>query len=141
MKMGKFLKEKKLGLSFLLVFFVLLVISIISRGIFPEIYQISIFFAILIFIFSQYFDFEYKLLIGFALFLLIICLFLLIFKLDTLAEYFANYVYGFLVLGIIGYFFDNLREKLKSKGTLKIFKIVFLSILILFLFASAFITV
>jgi hypothetical protein len=141
MSMGKFLKEKKLGLSFLLVFFVLLVISIISRGIFPETYQISIFFAILIFIFSQYFDFEYRLLIGFALFLLIICLFLLIFKLDTLAEYFANYVYGFLALGIIGYFFDNLREKLKSKGTIKIYKKVFLSILVLFLLSSVFIFV
>ncbi len=139
--MGKFFKEKKLGLSFLLVFFVLLVISLLSRNIFPQIYQLSIIFAVLIFIFSQYFDFEYKLLIGFALFLLIICLFLLIFKLDTLAEYFANYVYGFLALGIIGYFFDNLREKLKSKGTIKIYKIVFLSILVLFLLSSTFIIV
>jgi hypothetical protein len=66
---------------------------------------------------------------------------LLIFKLDTLAEYFANYVYGFLALGIIGYFFDNLREKLKSKGTIKIYKIVFLSILVLFLLSSGFIFV
>ena len=139
--MSKFLKEKKLGLSFLLVFFVLLVISLISRNIFPQIYQLSIISTALIFIFSQYFDFEYKLLIGFALFLLIICLFLLIAKLDTLAVYFANYVYGFLALGIIGYFFDNLREKLKSKGTIKIYKIVFLSILVLFLLSSAFIFV
>jgi len=139
MNICKFLKEKKLGLSFLLIFFIALIISLINRDIFHETYQISIFFVILIFIFSQYFDFEYRLLIGFALFLLIICVFLLIFKLDTLAEYFANYVYGFLVLGIVGYFFDNLREKLKSKGTIKIYKKVFLSILVIFLLSSAFI--
>ncbi|MBM3713656.1 MAG: DUF4214 domain-containing protein [Actinobacteria bacterium] len=139
--MDKFLKEKKIGLSFLIAFFLFLVISLLSRNIFPQIYQISIFFVVLIFIFSQYFDFEYRLLIGFALFLLIICLFLLIFKLDTLAIYFANYVYGFLTLGIIGYFFDNLREKLKSKGTIRIYKKVFLAILVLFLFFSAFIIV
>jgi len=136
--MDKFLKEKKIGLSFLAAFFLLLIISLFSLSIFPQLYQISIFFAVMIFIFSQYFDFEYRLLIGFALFLLIICLFLLIFKLDTLAIYFANYVYAFLALGIIGYFFDNLREKLKSKGIIKIYKKVFLSILVLFLFFSAF---
>ncbi|MHB8278408.1 MAG: DUF4214 domain-containing protein [Candidatus Humimicrobiaceae bacterium] len=141
MNIGKFLKEKKLGLSFLLIFFVSLVISLINRNIFHETYQISIFFVVLIFIFSQYFDFDYRLLIGFTLFLLIICPFLLIFKLNTLAEYFATYVYGFLVLGIVGYFFDNLREKLKSKGTIKIYKKVFLSILVIFLLSSAFIFV
>ena len=139
--MGKFLKEKKLGLSFLLSFFILLVMSLVLRNIFPKTYPISIFFVVLIFIFSQYFDFEYRLFIGFALFLLIICVFLLIFKLNTLAEYFATYVYGFLVLGIVGYFFDNLREKLKSKGTIKIYKKVFLSILIIFLISSALIFV
>ena len=141
MNISKFLKEKKLGLSFSLTSFMLLVVSLVLRKIFPQTYPISIFFVILIFIFSQYFDFEYRLLIGLALFLLIICLILLIFKLDTLAEYFANYVYGFLVLGIVGYFFDNLREKLKSKGTLKIYKKVFLSILVIFLLSSAFIFV
>jgi len=139
--MGKFLKEKKLGLSFLISFFILLISSLVLRNIFPKVYPISIFFVVLIFIFSQYFDFEYRLLIGFALFLLIICPFLLIFKLNTLAEYFANYVYGFLVLGIAGYFFDNLREKLKSKGTIKIYKKVFLSILVIFLLSSVFIFV
>jgi len=139
--MGKFLREKKLGLIFLLIFFLLLVISLIKRDIFHETYQISIFFVVLIFIFSQYFDFEYRLFIGFDLGLLIICIFLLVFKLDTSAEYFANYVYGFLVLGIIGYFFDNLREKLKSKDAIKIYKKVFLSILIIFLVSSAFIFV
>ncbi|MBC8386593.1 MAG: DUF4214 domain-containing protein [Actinobacteria bacterium] len=73
--------------------------------------------------------------------LLIVCPFLLIFKLNTLAEYFANYVYGFLVLGVIGYFFDKLREKLKSRGTIKIYKKVFLSILVIFLLSSTLIFV
>ncbi|MBM3708527.1 MAG: hypothetical protein FJW69_09395, partial [Actinobacteria bacterium] len=139
--MGKFLKEKKIGLSFLAAFFLLLIISLFSLSIFPQLYQISIFFSVMIFILSQYFDFEYRLLIGFSLSLLIICIFLLFFKLDNLAINFANYVYAFLALGIIGYFFDNLRQKLKSKGTIKIYKIVFLSILVLFLFSFAFIIV
>ena len=167
MKILQFVKEKKLGLSFLLSFFILLVASLVLGNIFPKVYPISIFFVVLIFIFSQYFDFDYRLFIGFALFLLIICPFLLIFKLNTMAEYFAIYVYGFLVLGIVGYFFDNLREKLKSKSTIKIYKVlgivgcffdnlreklkskstikiykkVFLSILVIFLFSSAFIFV
>ncbi|MHB8278406.1 MAG: hypothetical protein ACYDIA_12240 [Candidatus Humimicrobiaceae bacterium] len=141
MKILKIIKEKKLGLSFLLSFFILLIASLVLRNIFPQTYPISIFFVVLIFIFSQYFDFEYRYFIGFALALLVACPFLLIFKLNTLAEYFANYVYVFLVLGIVGYFFDNLREKLKSKSTIKIYKKVFLSILVIFLLSSAFIFV
>ena len=167
-KLLKFVKEKKLGLSFLLSFFILLVASLVLQNIFPKTYPISIFFVVLIFIFSQYFDFDCRLFIGFALFLLIICPFLLIAKLNTLAEYFAIYVYGFLVLGVVGYLFDNLREKLKSKGTSKIYKKVlgvvgylfdnlreklkskgtskiykkvFLSILVIFLLSSMFIFV
>ena len=141
MKISQFIKEKKLGLSFLISFFILLVSSLALRNIFPQTYTISIFFVVLIFIFSQYFDFDYRLFIGFALFLLIVCPFLLIAKLDTLAEYFANYIYGFLVLGIAGYFFDNLREKLKSKGTIKVYKKVFLSLLVIFLLSFVFIFV
>ncbi|MBM3708034.1 MAG: DUF4214 domain-containing protein [Actinobacteria bacterium] len=156
MKILKIIKEKKLGLSFLLVFFVLFLISLKILDIFPDAYYISIFFAILLFILSQYFDFDYRIFLGFALSLLIAYPFFLIFELDTLAEYSLTYTYGFnkldtlaeyslistygfLILSIIGYFFDNLREKLKSKGTIKIKKIVFLSILVLFLLSSAFI--
>ena len=101
MKISKFIKEKKLGLSFLLSFFILLVVSLVLRNFFPKIYPISIFFVVLIFIFSQYFDFDYRLFMGIALALLLVCRFLLMAKLNTLAEYFAMYVYGFLVLGII----------------------------------------
>jgi len=140
-KILKFVKEKKLGLSFLIIFFTLLIVSLVIRNIFPKTPPISIFFVVLILIFSQYFYFDYRLFIGFALFLLITCSFLLIAKHNTLAEYFAIYVYGFLVLGIVGYFFDSLREKLKSKGTIKIYKKVFLSILVIFLLSSTFIFV
>ncbi|MCL4386584.1 MAG: hypothetical protein M1326_09795, partial [Cyanobacteria bacterium] len=88
-----------------------------------------------LFIFSQYFNFDYRLFISFALFLLIICPFLLIAKLNTLAEYFASYVYGFLCLGVIGFFLDNLREKAKNKGKLKVYKLFitfFISLMIIF---------
>ena len=143
MKSLEYIKERKLGFSISLIFFVLLILSLILRYMYPQPYPIPvffmlfpIFFMLLIFIFSQYFDFDYRYFIGFALALLIVCPFLLIFKLNTLAEYFANYVYGFLVLGVIGYFFDNLREKLKSRGTIKIYKKVFLSILVIFLLSS-----
>ncbi|MCL4385346.1 MAG: DUF4214 domain-containing protein [Cyanobacteria bacterium] len=138
MKLFESVKNKKLGFSFFLLFFVLLIASLIFRNTYPGLYPVSIFFIILIFIFSQYLDFEYRYFISFALVLLITCPFLLIFKLNTLAEYFANYVYGFLVLGVVGYFFDNLREKLKNKGSFKVYKIIFLSILICVILGSAF---
>ena len=112
--------EKKLGLSF----FILLVVFLVLGNIFPKVYPISIFFVVLIFIFSQYFDFDYRYFIGFALALLIVCPFLLIFKLNTLAEYFANYVYGFLVLGVLGFFLDNLRVRSRDKGKLKVYKFI-----------------
>ena len=133
MKILKYIKEKRLGLSIYLLFFIFLIVSLILRNILPGFYLASIFCISLIFILSQYFDFEYRYFIGFALILLVACPFLLIAKYKTLAEYFANYVYEFLVLGVIGYFLDNLREKLKKKGYFKIYKIIFLSIFIIFL--------
>ena len=136
MEIKKYIKKNKLGLSLLLLFFIFLSGSLILRNIFTYLYPVSIFFVILIFIFSQYFDFEYRYFIGFALILLIICSFLLIFKLNILAEYFANYVYGFLVLGVIGYFLDNFREKIRLKGYFKIYRRVFLSILICVIIGS-----
>jgi len=136
MEIKKYIKKNKLGLSLLLLFFIFLIGSLILINIFPYLYPVSIFFVVLIFIFSQYFDFEYRYFIGFALILLIICPFLLIFKLNILAEYFANYVYGFLVLGVIGYFLDNFREKIRLKGYFKIYRRVFLSILICVIIGS-----
>lgn len=133
MKLPEYLKEKKLGLSIYFLFFAFLVLSLILRNVLLGLSPISIFLMSLVFIFSQYFDFEYRYLIGFALVLLSFCPFLLIAKYETLAEYFAIYVYGFLVLGVVGYFLDNLRVRLKKKGYFKIYRLVFLSLLILVL--------
>lgn len=138
MKLSEYIKKRKLGLSVYLLFFTFLVMSLVLINNYPGLFPVSILLVFLIFIFSQYFDFEYRYFIGSALALLIVCPFLLIYNQNTLAEYFADYVYGFLVIGIIGYFFDNLREKLKSKGYFKVYKTVFLSILICVLLVSAF---
>lgn len=133
MKLPEYLKEKKLGLSIYLLFFAFLVLSLILRNVLLGLSLISIFLMSLIFIFSQYFDFEYRYFISLALILLVACPFLLIAKYERLAEYFANYVYAFLVLGIVCYFLDNLREKVKKKGYFKIYRLIFLSFLILVL--------
>ena len=133
MKVLKYVKEKKIGLSIYLIFFVLLIFSLIKRDVKPGIYQASVILIFLIFLLSQYFDFEYRYFIGSALIMLIFCPFFLIAGYETIAEYFANYVYGFLVLGILGYFLDNLRERLKKKGYFKIYKIIILSISVLLL--------
>ena len=138
MKISEYIKKRKLGLSVYLLLFTFLVISLVLINNYPGLFPVSVFLVSLIFIFSQYFDFEYRYFIGSALVLLIVCPFLLIYNKNTLAECFAVYVYGFLVIGIIGYFFDNLREKLKSKGYFKVYKTVFLSILICVVFFSAF---
>jgi len=139
MKLLKYMKERKLGLSIYISLFIFLTVSLVLRNTKPDLYPVSIFLMSLVFIFSQYFDFEYRYFIGFALVLLVTCPFLLIAKYETLAEYFANYVYGFLVLGIIGYFLDNLREKLKKKGYFKVYKIIFLSIFVLLIASGVFI--
>lgn len=138
MKLYYYFKEKKLGISIYSLFFVFLVSSLVLRNYYPGAYPVSIFFITLIFICSQYFDFDYRSFIGCALILITACPFLLIFKLNIMAEYFANYVYGFLVIGVAGYFLDNLREKLKLKSYFKVYKKVFLSILICFLLFSVF---
>ena len=130
MELLKYVKERKLGLSICLLLFILLMVSLVLRNIELEdnLYPASIFLMTLVFIFSQYFDFEYRYFIGFALVMLVACPFLLIGGYEKLAEYFANYVYGFLVLGIVCYFLDRLREKIIKKGY---FKIITLSCLIL----------
>ncbi len=135
MKLLKYIKERKLGLSIYLSLFILLIVSLVLRNIElkDNLYPVSIFLMSLIFILSQYFDFEYRYLIGSAIIMLIACPFLLIAKYETLAEYFANYVYGFLVLGVVGYFLDSLREKVKKKGYFNIYKKCLLLMLILFL--------
>ncbi len=117
--------------TFIYLLFIFLMVSLLLRIIIGNIYLISIFLFVLIFIISQHSDLEYRYFVGFALILSITCLFLLILNYDLLAEYFANYVYGFLLLGLVGYFLDNLRGRLKKKGYFKIYRLIFLSFLIL----------
>ena len=128
----KIIKEKRIGLSFIISFFVLIIANL-TLDIYFQTYPMSIILVVLIFIISQYFDFEYRYFIVFASILLIACPFLLIFKFNLLAEHFANHVYIFLILGVICYFLDSLREKLKKKGYFRIYRVVFILILILLL--------
>ncbi|MCL4386582.1 MAG: DUF4214 domain-containing protein [Cyanobacteria bacterium] len=147
-----YIKKNKLGLiSYFIVLF-LLISALVIRYYYLGIYPISLFLIYLLFVLTQYFGFEYKYLIGSGLLFLIICFFLIIFRpkfeLDYLyihskqtgltamglflfhrmADYFANYSFGFLIFGTISLFIYNLRNKY-----LKIFKIIFLSIIILML--------
>lgn len=129
----KHLKERKFSLSIYLLLYVFLIMTLIFRYRIEDLYLISAFLMSLIFILSQYFGFGYRYFIGFAIIVLITCPFLIIFKFNKLAEYFTNYVYGFLIFGIVGYFLDSLRVKLKGKKRLKAYRIIFLIFLILIL--------
>ena len=159
---NNYIKRNKLGLFFYFLALVLLISTIIIRYYYLGIYPLSLFFIYFIFFLTQYFDFEYKYLIGSGLLFLIICFFLIVFRpkyeLDylfiltnqpelraigyytyhRLADYFANYAFGFLVLGTIAIFLDNLKNKLKSKNSFGIYKKVFLSIIIVMLLVLPF---
>ena len=60
------------------------------------------------------FKFEGRVSIGFALFFLILCPFLLIFKKELIAEKSAIWAYMFLVVGVIQMFIEYIREGKKS---------------------------
>jgi len=77
----------------------------------------------------QYFDMEYRWAIGIALFLLTTCPFLLIGKLENIAEIYANYTYGYLVFGLIFVLFDKLREKAKQTGRFAIYRKLMFSLI------------
>ncbi|MCL5770670.1 MAG: DUF4214 domain-containing protein, partial [Actinobacteria bacterium] len=62
--------------------------------------------------------------------LIIICPFLIAYNHLRLAEYFGNYFYGFLFIGLVNFFLDGFREKLKKINKFKIYRYVFLSIFI-----------
>jgi len=133
-KLQIYLKENKARYIIYVFFYLFLILSLILRNYVYELYPLSIFLVILIFILSQYFSFGYRYFVGFAIILLCSSPFLLISKYERLAEYFTDYTYMFLVLGVIGYFLDNLRDKLRKKGYFKIYRFVFLSLLVLILF-------
>ena len=129
------IKENKKDLILNLLFFIFLIITLILRKYYPYLFVYSILEVYFFFLFSQYYNFENRIYIIYALILLIFCPFLLIFNQNLIAENFANYVYGFLCLGVFGFFLDNLREKSKNKGKLKIYKFIitfFVSLLIAF---------
>ena len=134
-KILEYIKEKKKGLIINLLFFIFLITTLILRKYHPYFFVYSVLAFYFFFLFSQYYNFENRIYIIYALILLIFCPFLLIFNQDLIAESFANYVYGFLCLGVIGFFLDNLRVKSRDKGKLKIYKFLktfFVSLLIAF---------
>jgi len=125
-----YIKEKKIALIVNILLFILFIFSLILRNYFLQVYTLSIIFFILIFIFIQYFDLDFKYSIAFALILIIACPFLIANNYLRLAEYFGNYTYGFLFIGLVNFYLDGLRGKLKKIGKFKIYKYTFLSIFI-----------
>ena len=134
-KIVQFINLNKKGLSVLLFFFLLLVIFLFLTNSHPRFHVYAIIISFLIFIIYQYFKIDYRIFLSFALILLLFCPFLLIFKeghyQKNLAEYFANYACGFIVLGVIGYFFDNLKNRIRTKRIFKIFIFVIIGTTIL----------
>ncbi|GFP27234.1 hypothetical protein [Candidatus Hakubella thermalkaliphila] len=84
----------------------------------------------------QYLDLEYRYAIGIALFFLALCPFFLIAKQESTAEILANYAYGYLVFGLIFILMDSLRERIKRKGKLVLFRKAMLSSIFLTMFLS-----
>ena len=134
-KIVEFINLNKKGLSVLLFFFLLLVIFLFLTNSHPRFHVYAIIISFLIFIIYQYFKIDYRIFLSFALILLLFCPFLLIFKeghyQKNLAEYFASYACGFIVLGVIGYFFDNLKNRIRTKRIFKIFIFVIIGTTIL----------
>ena len=129
---------RKKGLIIILIFFLLLVGTLVLRKTIPSLFIFSLIFTYFIIYFVQIFDFDSRAYILCALLLLICCPFLLIFKNEILAENFAIYVFGFLCIGIPGYFLDNLREKSKKNGRIKAYKITVRIITILLILSTSF---
>ena len=149
---SSYIKKNKSGVIIYFLGLLLLIISLVARFYYLGISSVSLFLIYLLFVLTQYFDFDYRYLIGPGLLFLIICFFLIIFRpkfeLDYLyihskqtglaaiglylyhrmADYFANYAFGFLIFGTVSILFDNFKKRF-----LKIFKIIFLSIIILML--------
>ncbi|MBC8389011.1 MAG: DUF4214 domain-containing protein [Actinobacteria bacterium] len=134
-KIAEFINLNKKGLSVLLFFFLLLVIFLFLTNSHSRFHDYAIIISFLIFIIYQYFNIDYRIFLSFALILLLFCPFLLIFKeghyQKNLAEYFASYACGFIVLGISGYFFDNLKNRIRTKRIFKIFIFVIIGTTIL----------
>jgi hypothetical protein len=122
MDIKNYILIRKKSFILILIFFLLLIITLILRKTIPYLFIYSILFTYLFTLFTQIFEFKNGIFIFSALILISFCPFLLIFRHEILAEYFATYSYGFLCLGILGFFLDNLREKLRNRRKIKIYK-------------------
>ena len=127
---------RKRGLIIILIFFLLLVGTLVLRKTIPSLFILSLIFTYLIIYFVQLYDFDSRAYISCALLLLICCPFFLIFKNEHIAENFAIYVFGFLCIGVLGFFIDNLREKSKKNGRIKAYKISTTIIMVLIIFGT-----
>jgi len=138
MELLKLFKVKRIWMIILIfLLFILFITSLFIRNIVPSLYVFSIFFMVLVFIFSQYLNFDYKLFILFALILFIFFFFLIVAKgRSGLAESFGNYIILLLGFSVIGYYLDNLKQILEKKGKNRLYKTAFLSILFAFLVFS-----
>jgi len=125
-------KERKLLFSFYNAAFILLVLILVFRSFKPSLYLVSIGLMYVIVAISQYFDFDYRYFVIYGLIMLFICPFLLIFDHRKIAEYFVNYVYGFLALGFVEYFFDGFRKRIIINRKFRKYRIV---VLVLFFLA------
>jgi len=133
MDIKNYILTRKKGFILILILFLLLIGTLVFRKNIPYLFIYSLIFIYLLILISHFFDFDNRIYILCALLLLICCPFLFIFKQKIVAENFANYVYGFLCLGIIGSFLDNLKEKSRNRRKLKIYKFLitfFVSLLI-----------
>ena len=137
MELLKLFKTKRIWTIILI--FLLFITSLFIRNIVPSLYVFSIFFMVLVFIFSQYLNFDHKLFILFALILFIFFFFLIIKGDFASAQSFGNYIFLLLVFSAIGFYLDNLKQILEKKGKNRLYKTAFLSILVAFLVFSIFI--
>jgi hypothetical protein len=137
MELLKLFKAKRIWTIILIfILLILLITTLFIRNFIPSLYVFSIFFMVLIFIISQYLNFDYKLFILFALILFIFFFFLIIKGDFTSAQSFGNYIFLLLVFSAAGFYLDNLKQILEKKGKNRLYKTVFLSILVAFLVFS-----
>ncbi len=128
----KDVKERKLLFSFYIAIYILLMLVLVCRFFKPSLYLMSMGLMYVIVAISQYFDFDYRYFVIYGLIMLFICSFLLIFDRRQIAEFFVNYVYGFLALGFVGYFFDGFRKRLIINRKFRKYRII---VLVLFFLA------
>jgi len=129
----KTFKGKILKISITFLFFALLIASLVLRNFLNvETYYCPVFFIVLVFFISQYFGFEYKILVWFSLILMLLCVLFVFINESSLAEFSGIYTYIFLILGATGFLLDYVRERIKKNNHhFKVYRLVFLFFIIL----------